>query len=57
MENTFVSILVNHPSKEKIAGAASSEIIVNWKDFWIFVNNAQHIPHLAELMQVLVREF
>jgi len=56
MENTFVEVLVNDPSKEKKAGAASSDIIINWKDFSIVVNDAQHIPFLAELMKKLVRE-
>lgn len=56
MENRFVEIVVNDPLKEKKAGAADSEIIVNWKDFSIFVNDPQQIPLLAELMQKLVRE-
>lgn len=56
LEDIFVGVLVNDPSKEKKAGAASDEIIVNWEDFSIFVNDAQHIPFLAELMQKLVRE-
>ncbi|MEY8357392.1 hypothetical protein AALB39_29205 [Lachnospiraceae bacterium 54-53] len=56
MEDTFVEVLVSDPSKEKKAGAASSDIIINWKDFSIVVNDAQHIPFLAELMQKLVRE-
>lgn len=56
MENTFVKILVNDPLNEKKSGAASGEIIVNWKDFSISVNNPQQIPLLAELMQKLVKE-
>jgi len=56
MENAFVKILVNNPLNEKDSGAASGEIIVNWKDFSIFVNAPQQIPLLAELMQKLVRE-
>jgi len=43
--------MVNDPLKEKKAGSASSDIIINWKDFSIVVNDEQHIPFLAELMQ------
>ena len=56
MENRFVEVMVNDPLKEKRAGAAGSEIVVNWKNFSIFVNNPQQIPVLVELMQKLVRE-
>lgn len=56
MENRFVEIVVNDPLKEKKAGVVDSEIIVNWKDFSIFINDQQLIPLLAELMQKLVRE-
>lgn len=56
MENTFVKILVNDPLNEKESGAASGEIIINWKDFSISVNDPQQISLLAELMQKMVRE-
>ncbi|BCJ93786.1 hypothetical protein acsn021_13550 [Anaerocolumna cellulosilytica] len=56
MENRFVEVMVNDSLKEKKAGAADSKIIVNWRDFSIFVNDPQQIPLLAELMQKLVRE-
>jgi len=38
MENRFVVVMVNDSLKEKKAVAADSEIIVNWKNFSIFVN-------------------
>ena len=56
MKSRFVEVMVNDPLKEKKAGPTDSEIIVNWKDFSIFVNHPQQILLLAELMQKLVRE-
>ena len=43
MENIFLEVMVNDPLKEKKADAARGEIIVNWKDFSIFVNDTQHV--------------
>jgi hypothetical protein len=56
MENKFVEVMLNDPSKETNADAIDSEIIVTWKDFSISANDPQQIPLLAELMQRLVRE-
>lgn len=56
MENRFVEVMPNDPSKETNAGAVDSEITVTWKNFSISAKNPQQISLLSELMQRLVRE-